>query len=602
MKNPLRFTFWLLLLAIAFCVQFGNAGEKFGSHMRAALPASLPGDKFVAWIYFSDKGTHEFMKSAVPENVVSARSLRRRANVRLAGHLVDSTDLPLEKTYIDQVAPLVFKIRQQSKWLNAVSIEASAAQLTRLAALPFVRQIELVSRFNRRKADESVAPMQNKGRVSPQENGINSLDYGLSLGQLNQINVPAVHNTGNHAEGVLIGVFDNGFRLLSHEAFDTLRPKILATYDFVDHKVSVAPNDPSQDFGSHGINTLSTLAGYKPGVLIGPAFGADFILARTENDSSGPNADFYPSEEDNWIAAIEWGDSIGVQVTSTSLGYLQHLPPATDWTWRDMDGKTIPISRAATIAASKGIVVVNSAGNDAAAGTPNTLDAPADADSILTVGAVTPQGTKASFSSYGPTADGRIKPDVMAQGTSVVIALGGNPTGYGTSQGTSFSCPLAAGVAALVLRAHPSAKPMEILSAMKLTASNTATPNNNIGWGIINAVAAINYLSGTDTGRPPTVVAVYELLQNFPNPFNPGTTIPYMLPEAANVTLKIFNILGEEVRTLAAGNATSGFYQPEWDGRNNSGKLVGSGVYIYRLVASGSSGTQTLTRKMVLLR
>ncbi len=593
----------LVFLATVLFARNSEAAEKIGSRLNAVLQSSQADARVIAWVYFSDKGSHEFQKSAVPENVVTERSLLRRANVRPAGHLVDSTDLPLEKTYVERVAQLVLRIRQESKWLNAVSVEATPAQIRDLAALPFVKGLGLVTQFEHRPRGEQALPMPHDAMPAPKMSGTNSLDYGLSLAQVAQINVPAVHNTGNHAEGILIGVFDNGFRLLRHQVFDSLRSRIIATYDFVDHKVSVAPNDTNVDFGGHGINTFSTLAGYRPGALIGPAFGASFILARTENDSSGPNADFYPSEEDNWIAAIEWGDSIGVQVTSTSLGYLQHLPPAADWTWHDMDGKTIPISRAATMAASKGIVVVNSAGNDAAMGTPNTLDAPADADSILTVGAVMPNGTRASFSSYGPTVDGRIKPDVMAQGTSVIVALAGNPTGYGTSQGTSFSCPLAAGVAALVLKAHPTAKPMEIINAMRMTASNASTPNNNYGWGIVNAAAAIAYFGATDTGRPPTIPTQYTLLQNYPNPFNPGTTISYILPEPAAVTLKIYNVLGEEIATLADANFSSGPHQQDWDGTNSHGLHVGSGVYLYRLVAKGISGnTQTLTRKMVLVR
>ena len=202
----------------------------------------------------------------------------------------------------------------------------------------------------------------------------NDLAYGPSLLQDSLENIPAVHASGNSAQGVLIGFFDNGFRLLSHQAFDSLRSRIIATYDFVDHKVSVAPDNPSTSFGSHGINTLSTIAGYEPGQLLGPAFGASFVLARTENDSSET-----PVEEDNWARAIEWADSLGIDVASTSLGYLTYDAPYTSWTWSDMDGKTTVITRAAEMAVAKGIIVVNSAGNDAVAraGQPNTLIAPA---------------------------------------------------------------------------------------------------------------------------------------------------------------------------------------------------------------------------------
>ena len=244
------------------------------------------------------------------------------------------------------------------------------------------------------------------------------------------------------------------------------------------------PINPSPSFGAHGIEVLSPLAGNRPGTLIGPAFGATYLLARTENDSSET-----PVEEDNWVAAIEWADSLGVQVTSTSLGYKYFNAPYQSWSWEDMDGRTTVISRAATMAARKGIVVLNSAGNNGTSFTQNTLNAPADADSILAVGAVNPDGTRASFSSVGPTTDtpARIKPDIMAQGTQVLSASPVNTTGYLLLQGTSLACPLAAGVAALMVQAKPDASPMEIIEALKATASNAATPDNLNGWGIIDA-------------------------------------------------------------------------------------------------------------------
>jgi hypothetical protein len=234
---------------------------------------------------------------------------------------------------------------------------------------------------------------------------------------------------------------------------------------------------------------LSTIGGYKPGQLIGPAFGASFILARTENDSSET-----PFEEDNWVVAIEWADSIGVDVTSTSLGYLTYDAPYTSWTWQNMNGDTTLITRAADWAVSRGIVVVNSAGNEGSNASHNTLIAPADGDSVLAVGAVTSTGTRSSFSSVGPTTSvpARIKPDVMAMGSSVRVASSTITTGYTTASGTSFSCPLAAGVAALVVHARPNATPMQIMNSMRSTASRAATPDNQYGWGILDALAAIN--------------------------------------------------------------------------------------------------------------
>ncbi|MEK9135754.1 MAG: S8/S53 family peptidase, partial [Bacteroidota bacterium] len=431
----------------------------------------------------------EAIRQSIPLTIVSERSIERRRKVRSSKDLVDYTDLPVEQAYVDQVAKQIVRVRQRSRWFNSVSVVATKARIASLEGLPFVTQIDLLARFSKNQTEQEEAAQGVEQSATRQEDGIHSLDYGASFGQVNQVNVPAVHDLGNHAEGVFVGVFDNGFRLPNHESFASMN--IVATYDFVDHKVSVVPNNPSPSFGSHGVNTLSTIGGYKPGQLIGPAFGANFILARTENDSSET-----PIEEDNWVAAIEWADSIGVDVTSTSLGYLTYDAPYTSWTWQDMNGNTTVITRAADWAVSRGIVVVNSAGNEGYSASHNTLGAPADGDSVLSVGAVSSTGTRSSFSSVGPTTSipPRIKPDVMAQGSSVRVASATNTTGYGSASGTSFSCPLAAGVAALIISARPNATPLQVMNSMRATASRAGSPDNQYGWGILNALAAINDL------------------------------------------------------------------------------------------------------------
>jgi serine protease AprX len=477
----------LLFLIIAFTLPL-RAGEenKTDARLSHALATLPPDGRTLAWVFFTDKGTHERFAASVPRSVVSERSLQRRAKVRTAEALVDYTDLPVEQSYVRQVTDIAGAIRQQSKWMNGISVVATRPQLEAIERLPCVRALELVARF-RRSAAETETP--DPAPPLPQPEGITSFNYGASLSQVNQMNVPAVHDRNNYGQGVVVGVFDNGFRLLNHEVFDTLRPRIIATYDFVDHKVSVAPNNPATDFGAHGVNTLSTIGGFKSGQLIGPAFGATYILARTENDSSET-----PFEEDNWVAAIEWADSIGVDVTSTSLGYLTYDTSYTSWTWQDMDGNTTVITRAADMAAGRGILVVNSAGNEGDNLSHNTLGAPADGDSVFTIGAVGSSGTRVSFSSVGPTTSvpPRIKPDVMAQGSTVRVASAITPTGYQFSQGTSFSCPLAAGVAALMVRARPTASPMEIMNTLRSAASRASAPDNRYGWGILNVLAALS--------------------------------------------------------------------------------------------------------------
>lgn len=597
MKTTMRITLMsgMLLTVLA---AMAAAGSKVDRRLEATIAAGDDATVHAVWVYLSDKGGRDLHRMA-PAELVSEASLRRRANVLPPDALVDATDMPVHVRYVDEIAATGATVVTASRWLNAVSVRATAGQITRIASLPFVRSVETLGRYRR-----SAPPQPGDGEgapplPAPKTGGTHALDYGTSYTQVSGINVPAMHDLGNAAQGVIIGVFDNGFRLPAHESFDSM--KILATYDFVDNKVSVVPNNPSTSFGDHGVNTLSTIGGFKPGKLVGPAYGATYILARTENDSSET-----PLEEDKWVRGIEWADSLGVQVTSTSLGYLDYNTGWPSWTWEDMDGRTTVISRAAAMAVRKGILVVNSAGNEGFNATRNTLVAPADADSVLAAGAVGPDGKRASFSSVGPsTADPpRIKPDLMAQGTSVFVASAVSTTGYQFTQGTSFSCPLAAGAAALLVKAHPQASPVAIIYAMKQTASQSSAPDNQMGWGIINTFAAHVALGGgTDTNELPRDGNGYALAQNYPNPFNPGTSIFYGIPSESDVMIGVYDVIGREVVTLVNRRHARGTYQTQWNGTDRNGIPVAAGVYLYRLVAAGVDGNQSvISNKMLLVR
>lgn len=592
----------LVAAAIAGLVfgSFALAAGKLTERLGALLQASNASDQVMVWVFFTDKGSQEALKSNVPYSVVSERSILRRQKMRRSQGVVDYSDLPLEESYIEALSKTGAHFRQRSRWFNCASVMATPAQVGRIGGLSFVRNLDLVWRARRNPEHQPDAPIV----PHHQNDNVLDFDYGFSFDQVHLINIPVVHNMGNYGQGVIIGDFDNGFRLLQHEAFDSLRSRIIATYDFVDQKVSVVPNDPDPNFGAHGIVTLSTLAGFAPGNLIGPAFGAQFILARTENDSSET-----PIEEDNWVAAIEWADSIGVDVTTTSLGYLIYDPPYTSWTWENMNGNTTLITRAADMAVSKGIVVVNSAGNNGLNTTHNTLNAPADGDSVISVGAVTPAGTRAYFSSVGPTTSipPRIKPDVMATGTTIRCASATDPHAYQYQQGTSLSCPLAAGVAAMILHAKPTATPIEVADAMRLTATQANAPDNLMGWGVINALAAVNYITGdTGNGLPPGGFSLANAYPNpFPSPTNPSLIIGFALSEKSHITITIYNTLGQEVRTLLRNDErTSGsFNDVRWDGTDKHGQIVASGVYFYRLNAVSVSGrTFSSVRKLTVLR
>jgi subtilisin family serine protease len=308
---------------------------------------------------------------------------------------------------------------------------------------------------------------------------------------------------------VIVAVLDAGFPNLTHEAF--ARMHIVAEHDFI----TGADNVRSSNFSAHGTNTLSVVGGMREGELIGPAFGASFILAVTEDARSET-----PVEEDNWVAAAEWVEAMGADVISSSLGYLEFDRPYTSYTDRDLDGETAISTKAANIAAARGVVVVNSAGNGGFSPVRNTLGAPADGKKVLAVGAVDRDGVRAAFSSVGPTADNRIKPDVAALGVRATVATSAGPATYALGSGTSFSCPLTAGVVALLLQAHPGYTVDQVLFALRSTARQHEAPDNLLGWGIVDGVAAVDVEVPKPQPTPEGALALFRrrpcCLEQFP--------------------------------------------------------------------------------------
>ena len=586
--------FFLIFSLSIFAQDYSRKITEGLNHETSQLSES---DTVLVWIFFTDKGKSLNKYYEKPTLVVSKASLERRAHVIKSGPLIDQTDLPVNRDYINKIESYGARIKNVTKWFNGAACYVAKSDLYNISELNFVRKIDFVGRYvNNSKPiiDENYNPPSNM--YLHKFNTIHTYDYGQSLAELEQIKVPEVHDLGYTGNGIIICVMDAGVSNLSHEVFNNL--KIMRRYDFVNHDTVIA-NQPLPDSGdgSHGTWTLALIGGFMQGQLIGPAFDATYLLAKTENTQSESSI-----EEDNWMAAAEWADSLGAQVTSTSLGYRYDFTWGTGYTWQDMNGHTAIITLGAEMAAKKGIVVVNSVGNDANQGGPNTLNAPADGDSVIAVGAVNISGTIASFSSYGPTADGRIKPDVVADGVNnyIPFATPNTSTGYTYGSGTSFSCPLVAGVAALILQAHPSWTPMEVRDALRNTASNHSSPDSLYGWGIINALAAINYNPAPDTGngsRNNNTPSNFELAQNFPNPFNPSTTIKYEIKEGGFVTLNVYNLLGNLVATLVDENQPAGTYYVNFN-INSERTPLPSGVYFYRL----QIGDFVSTKKMVVMK
>ncbi len=462
-------------------------------------PAESP-QKF--WVFFSDKGpalpaagtlsksTFAYQKAA---DIVQPAALARRAKVLPPDELLDAADLPLYEPYLRAVAALGGTLAHESRWLNAASFYLTGGERTAVQSLPFVSTVAPVvvvhGRLRRGIEGQSPGPPATA----------DSLFYGPSYGQVALIDVPILHHMGITGKNVLVGLLDSGFRWRAHEALRTRH--VIAEHDFIynrDTTSNEANDTPDQDF--HGTLTMSVLGGYMPGKIVSPAFDADFILAKTEL--------IYPAyadydtkfEEDNWAAGIEWMEAHGVDVVSSSLGY-NVFQDTTSYTWEhgDFNGRTTTSALAAVRAARLGVVVCDAMGNEGNGdGVTGTMLTPADADSILSVGAVTFQGSLAAFSSTGPTFDGRIKPDVVAPGVGVFFASVPGPSSYGFAQGTSLATPLTAGAAALILSARPELTPIQVRDALRNTAAPVtssplypASPNNFTGWGFISALRAI---------------------------------------------------------------------------------------------------------------
>lgn len=434
------------------------------------------------WVAFTDKNNTVYSLSA-PEEYLSDRAIQRREKQNIA---IDSLDLPVNSNYISEVLNLGVDFVHSSKWLNGITVKVETDNFeSKVLQLPFVKEVQ-------RTKTAATKSAVNKFREWESTNyePIDSSLYGASVFQTGIMNGQFLHNQNYKGQGMQIAVLDGGFlNADKYPAFYTLwaNNQILGTKDFV---------DPNVDFFTthyHGMSVLSCMGGYVQGELVGTATKASYWLIRSEDVDTE-----FLIEEDNWVAAAEFADSVGVDVINSSLGYYEFDDPAMNHTYADLDGKTTRVTRGANIAVSRGILVFNSAGNEG--DDPwKYIIAPSDGDSVFAVGAVNKDSIPANFTSYGPASDGDIKPNGAAIGWNTYLQRSNGL--LGTSSGTSFSSPVMAGMGACLWQSVPKATVWEVKKAIEKSGHLYAQPDSLLGYGIPNFKLAWEYLDEMVSAR-----------------------------------------------------------------------------------------------------
>ncbi|MDG1848310.1 MAG: S8 family serine peptidase [Candidatus Marinimicrobia bacterium] len=500
------------------------------------------------WVYFDKKDESIFTE-------LDPAAIKRRVKHNI--FTATKYDSNIKEEYIKELEAVGAEIKNQSRWLNAVSLVVDINQIELIQKLPFVKKIEPVRQHKKKKATQSVDDQALVNR---------DIDYGLSSNQIEQINCRIPHIAGYFGQGVRVLYIDTGFEL-NHEAYDSLN--LIGQYDFINNDQNAA-NETDQEIlenqDDHGTLCLSVMAGYALGSLIGPAFKSEYLLAKTEI-----MAEEIQQEEDNYIAALEWGESLGADIACASLGYL-------DWySYEDLDGNTAATTKAIDIASELGVLCVNSAGNEGNNPWYHIIT-PADADSVLSVGAVDANDVIANFSSRGPTFDGRIKPEVCARGVSTYCVRSNTENIYRNASGTSFSAPLAAGAAAVIMSANPEWTNMQVREAIMMTASQFNSPDNDYGHGILNTWAAINYQFTASVKSETFLPNAIYVNNAYPNPFNPEISIKIDgLSNNQHVTVGIYDIHGKLVKYLHNQKARHNMLELSWNAERLS-----SGIYLLR--------------------
>lgn len=529
------------------------------------------------WVQLSDKNNSSY-KTYDPESFLSKKAIERRT---AQGIKIDSDDLPVSPVYLTGISSAGAKIIHALKWSNGVLIaEDDTSTLTAIKALPYVLSVksldvpDMVNVSMAKWMDESFIPFENVEMGG--SNKTSGYNYGPSFNQINMISGNVLHDAGLSGQGKVIALFDAGFfKVNTLPAFDSLRinNQLLGTWDFVTGNNSVYEDN------EHGMQALSAIAGYLPGQLVGTAPKASFWLFRTEVASTESI-----DEEYNWAAAAEFADSVGADIISSSLGYNTFDNASQNHSYSDMNGDKTPVTIAADKAAAKGILVIVSAGNEGATSWKYII-APADGDSVIAVGAVDENKVKASFSSVGPSSDKRIKPNVAVQGKNVVVASSNGGTAL--INGTSFACPIVAGMAACLWQGHDTLSNMAIFKIIEKSCDHYNTPDSLTGFGIPNFATAHTVLS--------SVISTYgstRSLQVYPNPFVTNFKLDFYSEKSGPIIAEIFDSVGKILLSVEKNTIKNATFTLEF----NEADQLATGIYVLKLSGSGNSYVHKLVK------
>jgi serine protease AprX len=512
-------------------------------------------------VYLSDKGENSISNYS-PEDLLSERAINRREKAGIA--VPDIRDIPVYQGYIDKISSAGFNLHCTSKWMNTALFKTvSAADINLLLNLPFVTDVKIV----RSPAGKSI--YSDKLYFTLEQAELPPYDRPVTM-----VNGSPLHDSGFDGKNVLIAILDGGF--LNGELISSVknlrdRKGIKATYDFVNNSGEV------YNSSTHGTAVLSVLAGNIPGQIEGTAQGADYLLLKTEDVGSE-----FPCEEDFWAAGAEFADSAGANIISSSLGYYKFDDPALNYKYSDLDGNTAFVTVAADIAASKGILVVNSAGNERTNSWKRIIF-PSDGDSVLAVGAVDGNNLISSFSSAGPSSDGRVKPDNATMGVNVPVQI--SASGTGRSNGTSFSCPVLSGMAACLMQAVPMALNIDIINVLRSSSDRYNSPDSLYGYGIPEMVTALKKLQELLVRVPDE-----EMIAG-PNPTTGDIEFVFRNPPE-NLTLEIISMTGKVLFRKVF---------PEYAGRTiliTELQNKEQGIYFIRLTMNGG----IIVHKIIKLR